>query len=282
MTPKLLLALLALAPALSAQGPATPVALNHLYAVLDSATYAEVVASPFLSTKFAAFTSRSPATWTGKHTFLEFFDPHGFNGARAGDVGLALGVESAGGIAAIAHRFSVLGAPFDTATERRGTPQRSEPYYHTWRAAGSDATSPRMALWVMEYTLEASRAQAQRDSLPLSDRGRDRFLADRFDPTRLLGDITSATLAIPVDDIGRVVRSMHRLSVDVILEGEGAIVRLPSFTLRLIPAWERPGLRRLEFALLREAVANPSLRFSGHSRLRFGPGRVAVWDFALP
>lgn len=267
---------------LGAQRPAIPVVLNHLYAVLDSATYAEVLGSPFLTMQFSGFKSRSPATWTGRHTFLEFFDPHGYDGAQVGDVGIALGLEEAGGVAASAHRFTALGAPFDTSTERRGTPQQSEQYFHRWRPAGGDATSPRAAFWVMEYALEASRTLALRDSLPLGDRGRDRFLADRFDATRLLGDISSATLAIPVGDIAKLVRALERLGVGVIAEGEGAIIRLPAFTLRLLPAWERPGLRRLEFGLLREAPANPSYRFGPHSRLRFGPGRVAVWDFALP
>ncbi|MES2304546.1 MAG: DUF5829 family protein [Gemmatimonadota bacterium] len=278
----LLLLTLCTTRTLAAQGPAAPVLLNHLSAVLDSATFADVAASPFLLAQFAASRGKMPLVWFGKHTYLELFDPHGLETAQLGDVGIALGVETPGAIASIAQRFSGLGAPFDTATERRGTPPQSEPFYHTFRPGGADATSRRATLWVMEYALDAARSQSRKDSLPDSDRGRDRFLADRFDPTRLLSDITGATMAIPVDDITRFVRAMERLNVEVIREGEGAIVRFPSFTLRLIPAWERPGLRRLEFSLVREAEANPSLRFGGHSRLRFGPGRVASWDFALP
>jgi hypothetical protein len=267
---------------LSAQQRSAPLLLNHLYAVLDSATYAEVMASPFLTTQFAGFKSRSPATWFGRHTYLEFFDPHGFDSARVGDVGIALGVEVAGGLAEAARRFTTLGAPFDSTTENRGTPQQRERYVHRFQPAKADAPSPRTAFWVMEYTLEASRALAVRDSLPLGDLGRDRFLMDRFDSSKLLGDITGATLAIPVEDIAAVIRAVQRLGGEVISEGEGAIVRLPSFTLRLLPAWERPGLRRLEFNLVREATANPVFRFGQRSRLRFGPGRIAVWDFALP
>lgn len=268
-------------PLVAQQRPA-PLLLNHLYAVLDSATYAEVMASPFLTTQFAGFKSRSPATWFGHHTYLEFFDPHGYDGAQVGDVGLALGVEVAGGLVEAARRFSALGAPFDSMTESRGTPQQRERFVHRFQPAKADAPSPRTAFWVMEYTLEASRALAVHDSLPLGDLGRDRFLADRFDSTKLLGDITSATLAIPVEDIAAVIRAVERMNGEVITEGEGAIIRLPSFTLRLLPAWERPGLRRLEFNLVRDATANPVFRFGPRSRLRFGPGRVAVWDFALP
>lgn len=273
--------LLAATPVAAQRKPA-PLVLNHLYAVLDSAMYAEVLASPFLTGQFSGFTGRPPATWFGRHTFLQFFDPRGFDSAQVGDVGIAFGVEEAGGVAAIARRSAAEGVPFDTVTERRGTPRQSEPYFHRWRPTGVDATSPRAAFWVMEYALEASRTLARQDSLPLSDRGRDRFLADRFDATRPLGDISGATLAIPVEDIAKLVRTIRRLGVDVITEGEGAIVRLPSFVLRVIPAWERPGLRRLEFVLLRDVPANPTYRFGAHSRLRFGPGHVAVWDFALP
>jgi hypothetical protein len=276
------LALLSAVGSLNAQRRPAPLLLNHLYAVLDSATYAEVMASPFLTTQFAGFKSRSPATWFGRHTYLEFFDPRGYDGARAGDVGIALGIEEAGGLAVTARNFAALGVAFDSLTERRGTPQQSQPYFHRFQPAKADAPSPRTAFWVMEYTLEASRALALHDSLPLGDLGRDRFLADRFDSTKLLGDLTSATLAIPVEDIAAVVRAVERMNGDVITEGEGAIIRLPSFTLRLLPAWERPGLRRLEFNLVRDATANPVFRFGPRSRLRFGPGRIAVWDFALP
>ena len=276
------LAMLVVVGPIGAQRLPPPLMLNHFYAVLDSVTYAEILASPYLTAQFAGFKNRSPATWFGRHTYLEFFDPHGYDGARAGDVGIALGFEEAGGVALTARRYTALGAPFDTATERRGTPQQSVPYFHRFRPAGVDATSPRSAFWVMEYTLEASRALAVRDSLPLRDLGRDRFLADRFDPTRLLGDITGVTVAIPVEDIAAMTRAMQRLGAEVITEGEGAIIRLSSFTLRLLPAWERPGLRRLEFGLTRDAIANPSFRFGPRSRLRFGPGRIAGWDFALP
>lgn len=267
---------------LAAQRPNTPVFLNHLYAVIDSATYTEIVASPFLSTHFSGFKSKSPATWFGRHTYLELFDPGGFDGARDGDVGIAFGTETAGGVAAIARAMSGYGATFDTTTERRGTPRQSEAYFHRWQPSGSDATSPRSAFWLMEYAAEAARTLSVRDSLLVSDLGRDRFLASHFVDSLLLGDLTGATLAIPAGDIVKLTRTMQRLGVEVIAEGEGAIIRVPGFTLRLLPAWERPGLRRLEFGLLREAPANPSLKFGTHSRLRFGPGRIAVWDFSLP
>lgn len=275
----------ALGAALLAASPSTaptPLPLNHLYAVLDSATYADAVASPFLTKQFAAFTARGTATWTGRHTYVEFFAPNGFDGARAGDVGVALGVERAGGVAALARRFASLGAAFDTTTERRGTPGQSAPWFHRFRPAPADAPSSRVAFWVMEYTLEATRLVAARDSLPLDERSRDRYLAERFDPELLLGDLTGATVAVPADDIAKLSRALQRLEVDVQAEGEGAVVRVPNFTLRLVPAWERPGVRKLEFSLLREATANPVFRFGGHSRLRFGPGRIATWEFGLP
>ncbi|MEP6591121.1 MAG: DUF5829 family protein [Gemmatimonadota bacterium] len=275
-------ALMAWTTPMVAQQPTAPVLLNHLYAVIDSATYAEIVASPFLSDQFSGFKATSPATWFGKHSYLELFDPKGFEGARDGDVGIAFGVERPGSVAAVAQRMTGLGAPFDTTTERRGTPRLSEAWFHRWKPAGPDATSPRAAFWLMEYADEAARTLSLRDSLPASDLGRDRFLAPRFDATRLLGDLTGATLAIPAGDIAKLMRAMQRLGVEVFAEGEGAVIRLPEFTLRLLPAWERPGVRRLEFSLLREAAANPSFRFGAHSRLRFGPGRVAAWDFSLP
>jgi hypothetical protein len=76
---------------------------------------------------------------------------------------------------------------------------------------------------------------------------------------------------------------LRRGGVSIVDEGEGLIVELEGgVRFRFVPAWERPGLRRLEFFLTQAMAANPTYRFGPRSRLQFGPGRTATWDFNLP
>jgi hypothetical protein len=285
----LTVALLGAVAALGAQSAAIPpLPLNHLYFVLDSATYHDIGASPFLVSQFAGREIRTTESggirWTGtylygRHTYLEFFGPAGLPGSRVGDAGIGLASERPGGILALMQRFGTQHFPFDTLTRMRSDSSGSFPWFLSWRASGEDLPSDRSALWVMEYSGELMRRLAVRDSLPGSDRSRGRFLAPRLLKDQLLLDLSAATIALPVEDIVRISRTLDRAGVRVIAEGEGAVIQLEAFTLHLLPAWDRPGVRKLEFVLNREALANPTYRFGPTSRLRFGPGRVAVWEF---
>lgn len=268
--------------------PAPRLVLNHLYFVLDSATWHDITASPFLSGQFAGYELRTTESgglrWSGaylygRHTYLELFGPGGLPGSKPGDAGIGLASEDPGGIARLMQRFDAGHWPYDTLTRQKSDSAGTFPWFLSWRAAGPDLPSDRSALWVMEYSAEFAKRMQVRDSLPPSDRSRDRFLATHLLKDQLLAEVTSATLALPVDDIARIRRTLDRADVRVVPEGDGAVIMLEGFTLHLLPAWDRPGVRKLEFALNREALANPTYRFGPISRLRFGPGRVAVWEF---
>jgi hypothetical protein len=283
--------LLGAAP-LGAQSPAPlpRLLLNHVYFVLDSATYHDIDASPFLASQFAGHEVRTTESgglkWSGiyfygRHTYLEIFGPHGLPGSQPGDVGIGLASEVPGGIRALMQRFGSQHFPFDTLTRAKTDSSGVFPWFLSWRASGPDLPSDRTALWVMEYSAAMAQRMARRDSLPDTDRSRDRFIADRLMQDQLLAELIAATFALPVDDIAKVSRTLDRAGVLVIPEGEGAVIQLEGFTLHLVPAWDRPGVRKLEFSLNREALANPTYRFGPASRLRFGPGRIAVWEFSL-
>ena len=256
--------------------------LNHVYLVLDSATYHDIGASPFLSSQFAGHEVRTTESgglkWSGtyfygRHTYFEVFGPGGLPGSQPGDVGIGLASEAPGGIRSRMQRFEARHFPFDTLTRMKSDSSGAFPWFLSWRASGPDLPSDRTALWVMEY----SAAMA----LPDSDRSRDRFIATHRMRDQLMAELVAATFALPVDDIAKVSRTLDRAGVRVIPEGDGAVIQLEGFTLHLVPAWDRPGVRKLEFSLNRQALANPTYRFGPSSRLRFGPGRIAVWEFSL-
>lgn len=270
-----------------------PLVLNHLVIVLDSATYGDVRNSPFMreqfaghdSTEVSAIGSRAATRYFGKYNYFMLVRPAG-RVALAGDVEIVLGAEAPGALAALAQAARLtrgqsfpprdFDGPRENLTEPtdflRGVDDVAWP-------VGDDSTSSHARFRIMQYGDAMATRLAQFDSLPTANRTNVRFLARYYQPHRFLSHLTSATLAIPAADIAKIARVLERDSVTVLHEGEGVIVRLDGFTLHLIPPWTGAGVKQLQFALTREAAANPVYRFGPHSQLRFGPGPIAVWDF---
>jgi hypothetical protein len=267
--------------------------LNHLVIVLDSATYGDVRNSPFMRDQFAghdttevsAIGSRAATRYFGKYNYFMLVHPAG-RVAQAGDVEIVLGAEAPGALATLAQEAKLVrGESFpprdfdgpqgnlsEAADYLRGVDDVAWP-------AGDDSTSIHARFRIMQYGEAMAKRLSLLDSLPATNRTNVRFLARYYEPHRLLSHLTSATLAIPVADIAKIARVLERDSVTVLHEGEGVIIKLDGFTMHLIPPWTGAGVKQLQFALTREAVANPVYRFGAHSQLRFGPGPIAVWDF---
>lgn len=285
IAPVVVAALTVVTPVLS-QRP-VPLVLDQIEVVLDSATYHDVVTSPFLREQFAAVDTVDNQMLAGlpgvrlfgRYNYLTFANP-----ARnpAGDVVLVLGVEAPGGLETVAND-----AHLKLRYGARGVTDagRMEPEYLRGDRkfavpTGADSTSSHAGFEIMQYGASAASLLARIDSLPASNLTNARFLAPYFDSRKLLAYVISATLAIPVDDIHRIVTVLSRDHVKVTSEGEGAVIDLGGITLHLVPPWSGAGVKQLTFALTTDVPANPVYRFGPKSQLRFGPGPVAVWDFA--
>ena len=263
-----------------------PLVLHHLIVPVDSQTYNDVLNSPFIRDQFAA----TQAPWAdgvdggplirlfGKYNFLQMVPAH-----RTDHVGIVLASERAGGLEALTMQGQ-FGPPAEEGAVTTHNPTQGMPYFELSdrrRPMGKDSTSERVEFQVLQHTAAAARQQFATDSLSETNRANARFLASFHDPKKLFSRLTGATLAIPVDDIAKIVAVLKRDNVHVTAAGEGAIVKLDGFTLKLVPPWTGAGVKQLQFALTRAAVANPTYRFGPRSQLRFGPGLIAVWDFEL-
>ena len=91
--------------------------------------------------------------------------------------------------------------------------------------------------------------------------------------------LESATIAVTDATLRRVDPLFRSAGATVVQEGEGLVIQFPNQTLRLVPDYAGAGVEQLTWRLRREAPGNPTYRFGGLSRLRFGPGRTATWDF---
>jgi hypothetical protein len=263
-----------------------PLVLNHLTIVLDSATYQEIRNSPFIVGQLAAVDTGyllghegGPGIrLMGKYNFLTFLPPAAA-GITQADMAIVVATETPGDLDRLGKQGAFRDEP---ALAIRGEGRRPEQYEDISARilpSGDDTLSSRVKLAFMEYGAASVHAAARLDSLPDTNLSSVRFLAHFFDASRLFSYLTGATLAIPVADITRIVRVSQRDGVPVVVEGEGAIVKLDGFTLHLVPPFAGAGVRQLQFALMHGVGANPVYRFGPRSQLRFGPGAIAVWDF---
>lgn len=276
---------LVLAPVVLVAQRAPSVGLSHLRIGLDSATWHDVQRSEFLHRQFAAYqwaTTRSGETDQRRHLFfgrrqwLEFSEG---DDARSLVVGLSTEESRRTPLLVAAWRRG--GVVFDSATVSRVASDSVRPWYLRWRVP-----SPPDAMLAVEVTAFHPRIFAEavlRDSLPEDFTTAARALAGEYLSDRIFSELTAATFAIPVTEIRRLREMLAAGGVAIADEGEGLVVLLEAgIRLRFLPAWERPGVRKLEFHLTAAVPANPTYRLGPRSRLQFGPGRVAVWEFELP
>lgn len=281
-----LAALPAIVPAILPAQRLMPLVLHHLRVGLDSSTWRDMQQSLLLEHEFAARDSivvdasgerRTRQLFMGRRQWLELVQGNGI-----GSIELGLTAEEAGSTPGLVMAWRRKGVLLDSSTILRGSGERGEPWYLRW--AVTEGKGAMLGVELDSYHPALFRRLAERDSLPADVTDRARAMQPQFAPGRLFAEITGATLAIPVGEIRQLRAALiSGGTVAVVDEGEGLVVVLEDgLRLRVVPAWERPGIRRLEFYLTRAIPANPSYRFGPRSRFRFGPGRVAVWDFDLP
>jgi hypothetical protein len=234
-----------------------PLVLHHLSVGIDSSTWHDMMISPLLTKQFAAVDSaHGVMTFLGKYSSLTL--------TRGGDkdrVVIMLTDEHASGFESLAR---AMGAATGDASALVGSGLEDP-------SSGAVATVGGMQtlFGVWQYS----------DALQPENRSMRRFLAARFDSTRFLARVSGATIAIPVEDIQKIVAALRADSVAMTLEGDGAKIALSGFDLHLVPPYGGAGIKQLKFALTHPAFGDPIYKFGLRSRLRFGPDAIATWDF---
>jgi hypothetical protein len=139
-------------------------------------------------------------------------------------------------------------------------------------------TSAHLSTWYMEYDPDyVGRAFPE---VPPARRGitRAAVLAPRFDSTRLLGDITGATLALNEGERAQFVAELRALGYSIRTRGGATIAAGPGVTFAFVPATAgRHGLRELRLSLRRRP--EPRVITLGTSELRLLRDGTAAWTF---
>jgi hypothetical protein len=135
------------------------VSLNHVYRVLDVDSFKAADASEYLRTEFAPFERRTTKsgddTWTGLYyygesTYFEFLQADPERDRPVGQSGIAFGIESEGGSAAVRKALDRLGIGDAKTVERtRESAGKMVPWFSM---TGFEPIDSILVYWVMEYS----------------------------------------------------------------------------------------------------------------------------------
>ncbi len=272
------------------------VLFNHFFVVTDAATYTEAQTSRFFTKEFAPFekrtTVRNDQTYTGiyfygRRTYFELFEP-GAQGPT-GTSGLAFGVETPDGSAAVKARWAEAAGGAEGGPVTRRTDTEEVPWFEMTFAKGgrpAPTTAAVLSVWLMEYDrdflarwypdLTPARSITRADVL-------DRYVGRIGQAARranfLMKDVVSLTLALPGEDRDALAAQLRAVGYSSRDEKEAIVLAGPDVRLRVVPAPEGAprGIRDVEFSLqsrvprAQHRVGSAVLTVEAdRARLRFG------------
>jgi hypothetical protein len=269
-----------------------PLFLNHVFWVVDRAAYEALKAEPFLR-ELAVFeertTVRGDLSYTGlylygRHTYLEFLAEDAAAGFTAGQSGLALGLERAGGTDALAIELHKAGLPSEVmpVTRAEGTEQIA-----WFNLLGLELPPGPLQVFTMEYnTRFLGKWRPDLPATPPST-ARAAILA-RYaealgqDASKvLLRDVTSVALTLDEAQKKRLVTALslrgYGERADPDSDKSAFSLEGPGVRLAITPGTAPGGLTGCELTLAREVTRAP-LEL-GQVRLRF-EGTRAVLELA--
>jgi hypothetical protein len=260
-----------------------PVVLNHLFAVVEPATYAALSGSAFLRETFAVSeertTVRADRTYTGfylygAHTYFEFLQP----GAMTG-TGVALGVEQPDALAGFARRLEAEKVPAQGGPITRKLGDEELPWF---QILGFEMPSAGLTGFAMEYD-PRFLARWHADVAPAAGGIARRDVLERYAAAlersalrakQALVDVTEVELLVTDAARERWLAIARAAGWETEASGEGRTCYAPGFRLVLRPTKDEAsiGITRFDLAL-REPLEHAPLQL-GDVALTFH-GRTA-------
>lgn len=267
------------------------VGLNHFYVVLDEETFSAVRTSGFFSSDFAAVDAGLPGFGVpdstserlfvrGRNTYLELFRPSNRFGEPVGKVGIALGVDRPEDLDCVQRRWNErLGADAERSRIERQADGRSVPWYDAVYRPATSANAD-LVVWATAYRPEFLPWLYPHRPPSQTGVSRADFLAPRFDPERLLEDVTGLVVASPMELQRGISRQLGAIGYEHVQVGDLVVLSGGGWALTLTdPSGEQRGLLAVHFSTTREKMGLPMVRVGPRSLLVFGPGRRATWYF---
>jgi hypothetical protein len=271
-----------------------PVYLNHLYRVLDAETFKAADASEYLRTEFAPFERRTTKsgddTWTGLYyygesTYFEFLQADPKRDRPVGQSGVAFGVETEGGSAAVRKALDGLKPGEARSIERtRETAGKMVPWF---RMTGFEPTDPILVSWVMEYSpsflkdwhpeLRPGLSGVSRKAVLERYQAKAALTVPPRDP--LLKNVTAFRLALDPARAESFGRELAALGFRKEARSEGSSWIGPDVRIDLVPAADQArGIVAIELVLTRKPEESKTLEL-GRARLEVRTDGTATIHF---
>jgi hypothetical protein len=261
--------------------------LNHVYIVVDQATYDAVAASDFMQRALGVFEERETVRadmsyaglyFYGEHSYFELLRPDTANGFAVGGTGVALGVDRAGGVKDVAARLEAAGIQSFAGEITRALKGEQVPWFDILGVEKPTVTS-KLSLFAMEY--DSAFLASWHPELPPAGGGvsraavLERYAArlQRHETRRgtLFQEVTEVHLALDADERERLFAVCRALDYAV-EEGEGRWTCAgPNHTLVVSPSEEPGGVTGFRLSLRRPlenntmTFGNATLTFEGHA-----------------
>ncbi len=263
------------------------VSLNHVFVVLDSATYQGILESDFLREEFASFEQRTTTAgdgleWTGLYfygasTYLEFFAPGAID-SPIGFAGFAYGVDHPAQLDWLEQQWEeTLEVPVVSYTQERVRPDGSAVPWFLMRFAERPGQGQRLMTWAMAWH-PGYLQDWYGDPGPVGEAlTRRQYLARHHRSELILSDVVGMTLALPEEEAGSLRRELEAIGFSLDEREKGWVAERPGLEFRVrIEAGEPATLRALHFRVVPSEAR--VLEISRLSSLTFDNGN-ATWSF---
>lgn len=273
------LAALAAAPA-STRDPVPAPGLNHVYVVLDQASFDAIRQSTALAKRLGPSDGGLPdyappradadrIFFRGRQTYLELFAPNNRFGEPVGKVGLALGEDRPDRFDALERRWRALcGAGTRRSTVSYTRIQPAVPWYESLQC-DETAAGPALAVWAMTYRPEFHRWQVPA-ATGAPQTSRHAILAPRAAAGQGRFDITALTIDVAPQVAARLIPQMVAAGLKRRDTAAGTRLRGDGWELVLRQTDAIPGSIAIAFAS-RKPSSSGSARFD----LRLEGGHAA-------
>jgi hypothetical protein len=266
--------------------------LNHVYLVVDQATYDAVSSSEFMQRALGVFEERETVRadmsyaglyFYGERTYFELLRPDTAGGFAVGGTGVAFGVERAGAMKDVAAELEGSGIQSFGSAITRDAAGEPVPWFDILGVEKPHVRS-RLSLFAMEYDprflatwhpeLAPEGGGISRADVLERYAARLQRLETRHGT--LMQDVTEVRLTVDAEERARLFALCGALGYRVEEEGQTAICHGPDFRLVVRTGAEPGGVTGLKLALRRPVEAH-SVRL-GNAVLSF-EGNVATLEY---
>jgi hypothetical protein len=225
--------------------------LNHIYIILDEATYEAIKSSDFLKTEFChcqensntGANDRGPIAWTGfyligENTYIELFnqkDQETLYSIITGNIGLGFSVDRIEELEKIYELFKqTFGNSVNKSLMEKTVNGINIPWFYSVEATIKYSMLPKFDTWIMAYHHDYCKKFNSND---ITRKGYNQnYNAIPYDKTKLFKDIQEVTLLL-TDDIKKKFVDRQTILGYTCEESDGnAICKGPEITLIVKPS----------------------------------------------